>query len=265
MRRVYKQPPVKGKVLYRSMEPDAPEKPDAPGSAAQALVPEAPSAAASAEGAATVNAPAVTPDRAAIAAAVAALAEQEKEKWARVGYEQGYKQGREEAEAEIAALRREAEARLKEAELCLREARQRSREIVAASEAKVVELAVAAAERLLQTQLELAPDKIIHIVREAMRLMTGERITVFVSPADLGACLSMQEQIKKEFTGVNRLEFLPDGALERGSCRVESENGTVEYLLHEEGRRLKELLLDLARREESKLIAAEEEPPYGRH
>ena len=100
---------------------------------------------------------------------------------------------------------------------------------------------------------------------EAMRLMAGgEKVTVFVSPADLGACLGMQERIKKEFTGVNRLEFLPDGDLARGSCRIESENGTVEYLLHEESRRLKELLLDLARREESKMVA-EEGPAYGKH
>ena len=197
---------------------------------------------------------AAPPDQATITAAVASLAEQEKDKWARVGYEQGYKQGGNRPKRDCRPAPGDR-ARLKEAELCLREARQRSREIIAASEVKVVELAVAAAERLLQTQLELAPDKVIQIVREAMRLMAGgEKVTVFVSPADLGACLGMQERIKKEFTGVNRLEFLPDGDLARGSCRIESENGTVEYLLHEESRRLKELLLDLARREKVKWL-----------
>ncbi|MEW5785303.1 MAG: FliH/SctL family protein [Bacillota bacterium] len=147
----------------------------------------------------------------------------------------------------------------------MREARQRSREIIAASEVKVVELAMAAAERLLQTQLEMAPEKVIHIVREAMRLMGGgEKMAVYVSPPDLGACLGMQEKMKAEFSEVNRLEFLPDEALSRGSCRIESENGTAEYLLHEESRQLKEMLLAIARREETKQLE-EEEPAYGKH
>jgi len=184
--------------------------------------------------------------------------DEQKEQWAKAGYEKGV----EKAEAECRQLKQEALNKLKEAELCLREARQKSRELLASSEVKMVELAVAAAEQLIKTQLELAPEKIIQIVRETMRLINGAgRLTVYVSPADLPACLELRGKLEEEFLEVNRLEILPDGALKRGSCRVESESGAAEYLLQEESCRLREMLLDIARRKEIK--SAKEPIAYG--
>jgi len=177
----------------------------------------------------------------------------------------GYKQGIEQAEAECRRLTQEAQVKLKEAELCLREARQRSREVIVSSEAKVVELAIAAAEQLIKTQLELAPEKIVYVVRETLRLLNGGgQLRIYVSPVDLPACLEMRESLNTEFQEVNRLEILPDGALGRGSCRVESENGSAEHLLYDESRRLREMLLSIARREDRKKTV-EEISAYGKH
>lgn len=165
----------------------------------------------------------------------------------------GYKQGIEQAEAECRRLTQEAQDKLKEAEMCLRAARQRSREMIDSSEGKVVELAVAAAEQLIKTQLELAPEKIVYVVRETLRLLNGGgQLRIYVSPVDLPACLEMRESLNTEFQEVNRLEILPDGALGRGSCRIESENGSAEHLLYDESRRLREMLLDIARQAERK-------------
>lgn len=186
---------------------------------------------------------------------------QQKEQW----IQDGYKLGIEQAEAECRHLTQEAQGKLKEAELCLRDARQRSREIVASSEVKVVELAIAAAEQLIKTYLELAPEKIIYVVRETLRLLNGGGpLELYVSPADLPACLEMREILKSEFREISRLEILPDENLSRGSCRVESENGSAEYLLYDESRRLREMLLDIARRE-AREKTGEGAAAYGRY
>lgn len=253
--RVYKQPQVTGRVFYPASDQRAPESlpPRHLSQLAETVQKEV-------SPAVQENA-VISPDLSANEPSFVEPTEQAKEQWVRLGYEQG----KEKAEAECLSLKQEMQSKLKEAELCLREARRHSREIIAASEIKVVELAVAAAERLLKTQLELVPDKIIQIVRETMLLLNGgEQLAVFVSPADLTVCLGMQEQLKAEFTEVNRLEILPDGDLTRGSCRIESASGTAEYLLQDESYRLKEMLLDVARQEETNKLA-EERPSYGKH
>jgi flagellar assembly protein FliH len=178
---------------------------------------------------------------------------------------QAYEQGKTKAIDECRLMREDAATRLREAELSLREARQRSREIVASSEKEIVELALAVAERLVRTRLEADPEIVTAIVRETMSMLNGgEQVDLYVNPADLDLCLGYREQLKEEFREIVKLEVLPDTGIPRGSCRVESEIGVAEYLINEEKEQLRETLLQIARKEEMRQIE-EEDSAYDRH
>ncbi len=177
---------------------------------------------------------------------------------------EGYEQGKARAEDEYRALKEKAAALKQEAELNLREARQRAKEIVASSEHKIVELSIAVAERLVRTQLAVDADTITAIVRETMNLLAGgEQVELYVNPADARTCNDFSEQLKEEFRDIVRLDILTDENLARGSCRIESENGVAEYLIEEEQEQLKDTLLKLAGRDDESL--AEEDSSYGKH
>lgn len=187
--------------------------------------------------------------------------EEVEEKWAAAGYAQG----KAKAEAECRRLREEAALKLREAEQSLSRAHRRAREIIAASEKTVVRLAVAAAESLLRCQLELAPEKILHVVRETARsLPEGEPVVLYVNPADLPACLQHRDSLRGELVNAPSLEIAPDESLARGSCRGETDSGIAEYLQEAERARIEERLMEVARAEERRLLE-EEDGEYGRH
>lgn len=178
---------------------------------------------------------------------------------------EGYEQGKVKAEDECRAMRESASAKLKEAELSLREAKQRYKEIIASSETKIVELSLAVAERLVYKQLDVAPETVKAIVRETMNMLNGgEQVDLYVNPEDLDLCRQYGEQLKDEFADIVKLEIIADVKLPRGSCRIESEMGVAEYLLEEEKEQLKEMLLNLARREEKEAVE-EDDSSYGKH
>lgn len=178
---------------------------------------------------------------------------------------EGYEQGKTKAEDECRTMRENAAIKLKEAELSLREARQRAKEIIASSETKIVELALAVSEKLVRTQLTVAPETVTAIVRETMNMLNGgEQVDLYVNPADLDACVGFSDRLKEEFKEIIKLEVLADSQLPKGSCRLESENGIAEYLIEEEKEALEKTLLQVARKEEAKLIE-EDDTAYGKH
>jgi len=61
-----------------------------------------------------------------------------------------------------------------------------------------------------------------------------------------------------------KMDLLPDSNISRGSCRVESESGTVEFILEQEWERLKKMLLEVADNRKSD-SGEEDEVSYGRH
>jgi flagellar assembly protein FliH len=199
-------------------------------------------------------------------AALKLEAENEMRRAEKEGYQAGYSKGYDEG---LATGRREAAEQCQEmlagAEKRLLEAHRRSREIVAASEKTIVELAVAVAERLLRSQLEIKPEKVLDLVREALNgLPDGEHIKVYVNPADEPLCRRYQVELAESLQRVETIEVLAEEEIPRGSCRVESESSSVELLLEEDKEKIKELLMELARKEERKLLE-EGKALYGEH
>ncbi len=187
----------------------------------------------------------------------------------RQGYLEGLAEGKAEAESRSKELLEEAFQKLDEAEReaasCLQQARQKAREIVRASEADIVELSVAIAEKLIQDQLEIAPHKVARIVKESIGHFSDEeaQLEVYLHPEDLVACRKNLDPPGGSAAEA-RLKLLPDERLSRGSCRVESESSTAEYLMNDELKKIRETLLQIASAAEQG-ESGEEELTYASH
>jgi len=95
------------------------------------------------------------------------------------GRAEGLRLGREAVAVELAP----AAAALGQA---IEEARVMRTEIAEAAEARAVELALAIAEKVVAGALEIEPERVVDVVRGALRgLVDGERIIVCVHPDDL--------------------------------------------------------------------------------
>jgi len=178
------------------------------------------------------------------------------------GYTLGFEEGKKQALQELEGLKEEARGKIEEAQLHVEEGRQKSREIVASSEKTVIELALAVAEKLLFEQLDLAPEKVLNIVREAIeKAPDGETVKVFVSEQDYDVCLRHAEELKSRFARIRphfkNIEFFAMEEIPRGSCRVETESGAVEYFLEKEKEELREVMMKLAREEERRILKEE--------
>ncbi len=178
---------------------------------------------------------------------------------------EGYAQGKAKAEDQCRTMQESASTKLREAELSLREARQRAAEIIAASERKIVELALAVSEKLVCKQLEVDPKTVNAVVREAMNMLNGgEQVEMYVHPGDVETCFDYRDSLKEEFKEIIKLDIFGDEKIPRGSCRIESESGVAEYLIDDEKEQLKETLIGLARQEEKQQLQ-EEDSAYEKH
>ena len=170
--------------------------------------------------------------------------EQERQLAVQKGYEEGYTAGFEEGKKEAEARCRQL---IQEAAEQLEQARRSARKIVAASEKTIVELAVGVAEKLLRSQLEMAPEKVVAIVKEAINsLPEGDTIKVYLNPEDLPACLRCREV---------RPEAIPAGGADpQGDAPGQLSGGVGKqpWSSFDEEKRLQEALLEIARKEISK-------------
>nr|WP_245301940.1 FliH/SctL family protein [Symbiobacterium terraclitae] len=194
------------------------------------------------------------------------------------GYERGRLEGLEAGQAEVAALRREAELALENARLqgeairkeaesaaalarleaekaaeatlaearaeasrILAEARERAeaevRERLERSQEALVELAVAAATRLVQGHLAVQPQAVVQMVAAGLRLVKDSPATVRVSPDDLPLLEAQRSTLEREL-GAGALTLTSDPGLSRGSYLVQTPVGQVDGTLEQQTARL---------------------------
>jgi len=172
-------------------------------------------------------------------------AEEGKKQGYEEGYRQGYEEGTQQARKDWSSLKEEMSASVEKASQMLQETRERYEQILKESEQTMVELSVAAAEKLLHAQLELEPEKVLNVVYQALQEFSQEEegIRVYVNPEDLPVCLRYREELVQDSFDPGKMEIYPREEISRGSCRVETDKGVWEIDLEEEKERIKEKLL----------------------
>jgi flagellar assembly protein FliH len=152
------------------------------------------------------------------------------------GHEEGFRAGMEEA---IESMR-PAAASLAEAAGALREERAQSGE---ALERHAVDLALALAEKALQAAVEVDPERVVDVVRGAMRLLVErEDVTVYVNPLDVDV---VSEAVEGELDGAGgpRVEVLEERRVGRGGAVIRTSMGEIDARLETKLEQAREVLL----------------------
>lgn len=191
--------PVSGGLYALEARPPAPPAPPAPGDPADLL------AAARAEADALLASARAEAD----GLRSAALAE---------GYEQGAASARAEVTQVLEALEGMGRALDAQRELMAEEAVDQA-----------TRLATEIAAKLIRAELSLAPERVVDVVRAAIRRSSDRsRLLVHVHPDDLALCREAAPQIMRSMGGIGELEIIDEPRMDRGSCLVQTPAGDVD-------------------------------------
>jgi flagellar biosynthesis/type III secretory pathway protein FliH len=160
------------------------------------------------------------------AQSIVAAAEADAERIRSVARQQGYAEGFE-------AGRAEAHADLKPAFAALSDAVERLREHEAAAadavEAQAAELAVQIAEKVVAGALEVEPERVLDVVRGALRaIVERERIVILVNPEDLAIVREGMGEIAGQLGGIEHVDVQEERRVARGGTVVRTTIGEVD-------------------------------------
>lgn len=150
------------------------------------------------------------------------LAEQAKQQGYQEGMQQGFAAGQEQGMAET--VTRIEQLKLEFVELVMAR-----RKVLTAMEGEVVHLAVNIAEKIVGMELATGREIITGIVRQALAtLKERDEVVVRVNPAEVEAITANQAAYEAMIEGLKRFEVVSDGAIEVGSCSIETSLGNVD-------------------------------------
>jgi len=142
---------------------------------------------------------------------------------------QGEAEGRQAGLAHAAELARPALAALGEA---LSEVQTVRGELTERLERDAVELAIALAGHIIAAAVEVAPERVIDVVRGALRrLGDREQVVAIVHPDDLELVAGWVEPLRAELGGIEHLGVQSDRRIERGGAVVRTAEGEIDAQL----------------------------------
>lgn len=152
---------------------------------------------------------------------------------------------RQAAEAEARASRAESEVLLhtlrdqarEEAEALLAEARAEQHRYLDEAKEALVDLAVAAAMRLVHGHLAVQPAAVVAMVAAGLRRLKESDCTVRVSPQDLPLLHAQRSTLEREL-GAGTLKLQPDPGLLSGSFVINSPHGQIDATLDQQAAHL---------------------------
>ena len=165
---------------------------------------------------------------------------------ARQGRENGYREGKAQAEAETAEQRR---AMIEEARQVLELAHAESRRIIAEAEPFLIELSAAIAEKIIARQLELEPEWIADMVKRSLKRYTEKgSIALCVSPGQFAFVQSVKEELAQAIDARAELHIYPDASVGDNGCVIKTPLGTIDARVDTQLAEIKRALTDLALR-----------------
>lgn len=153
---------------------------------------------------------------------------------------------RQAAEADARAMRAEAELQAQamfngakqEAATILAQAQQEQARHLAEAQNSLVDLAVAAAMRLVQGHLALQPESIVAMVKAGLRRLRDTNCSVRVRPEDLPLLEAQRSTLERELsTGL--LTLVPDRNLRAGDFVVSSPQGHIDATIQQQSAQLR--------------------------
>lgn len=160
------------------------------------------------------------------------------------GYDQGYREGRAQAEQELAI---QIEEMMSEARGVLEEAYRAKEQIIQESEPFLVDLSCAIAEKVIDKQLTIAPDLAIDMIKKNLaRKREQGRITLCVSPSDFSFVQAAREELEIVIDSQAELQILPDATVKDKGCVIRSAYGSVDARIDTQLAEIKKELIRVA-------------------
>ena len=165
-------------------------------------------------------------EAAAMIAAAQAEADSIREQARAQGHAEGFAAGREEFAAQAAPAVQALAESIVQAEA--------DRDRIAADvESAAVELALQIAEKALTTALTVDPDRVLDVVRGALRcLVDRKRVTIQVHPDDLPLVRDAVDGLVQQLGGIEHIEVQEERRVQRGGAIVRSSAGEIDARIH---------------------------------
>jgi flagellar assembly protein FliH len=117
-------------------------------------------------------------------------------------------------------------------------------QLAADMERDAVELALALAAKILAGALELEPERVVDVVRGALRRVADRRqIVVLVDPSDLEVVTGAVGELQAQAGGIELCEVQADRRVGRGGAVVRTTEGEIDATVSTQMERARELLL----------------------
>lgn len=141
------------------------------------------------------------------------------------GYETGYQEGLKKAAGEANEIKQNAFDLLDQAQKI-------RQETIKSLEQEIVNLSCKIAEKILYTQLTLAPEMVIQITKEAISLLSDkEQVSLLVNPEEEEVFLTHREEVLKKLPAGTRLNILTDASIKPGGLKIRTSQEEIDATL----------------------------------
>ncbi len=166
-----------------------------------------------------------------------AQAEAIREQARQEGFQQGLAEGRAEGEAAVES----AAAALGQA---IEQEREQREQAGLALAHDAVELALDLAGKVVHGALELQPERVIDVVRDALRpIADRRRITILVDPGDLEIVTESIDRLRAQAGGIELCEVQADRRVGRGGAIVRNAEGEVDACVATQLEKAREIVI----------------------
>ncbi|MGQ9512516.1 FliH/SctL family protein [Thermodesulfitimonas sp.] len=143
----------------------------------------------------------------------------------REGFEAGFRDG-------VARGEESARGILEQARAVLAAAEAERTATIDRLEKEIIELAQEMAKRIVAAELKTNQEVVLAIIKEALTLVRDRpQVLVLVHPDDLAICQQARPQFEALLPDKAVLRILPDPAVERGGCVIDTGEGVVDATL----------------------------------
>lgn len=128
-------------------------------------------------------------------------------------------------------------------------------------EKKVMPVAIEAAKKIVNKEIELSQTAIVDIVCGTLKAVSQhKKITIYVNKNDLDAVEASRPRLKQIFESLEALSIRPRAELKQGGCVVETEGGIINAQLENRWRILEAAFDAMMKKESGKQKLASEKP-----
>lgn len=145
------------------------------------------------------------------------------------GYNEGYSKGEVDAWQKV---NEDASGIYDTANDVLKQTKQIEEDIYRDTEEEIVEMCIEMSEKIIAKQLDVNPETIIDIVKDAcQQKIEAKQFIIYVSPSEVEIIRDNKKKIASQLDSIAKIQIIADNGIEPGGCYLENEEGYVDATL----------------------------------